>query len=631
MKPLILLAIASAAGLLSLIITRTYKKNRAIILFFAADIILLTVVYYYLIYLYHIVSYLALLFLFVFILSVMRATPRSRSFSLKDEEMLPENRRAVRSSLYEWLDTFIKYASFGHLALASILVSVFLLPEVYHSIPIVAGVGIVFFSLLNLNLIRKRKNLPAFDRLFIYVLYVKVIALALSLNPFFVLRYPYALPLSSLLASSAGFGVLLRGELFVFRVRASADMLWKTLLLISLIIYGVILVYLDRYSTQELFLFYVRIVLVSGFIIISGTLLFSRAARHRVKFFLLRNLYVSKYNLHEILTHIFSLQQKSSDSINYFIKEVLNYLFEGYPFSGILFMFKAGDEKIEERIGDTEEKMLPLVFSDEAGPARISIAYYGKEVFDEDDRLNLKLISDLVFRMASDMYLNRTRIFREKLEIAERLKLFLIHDLKNICHTLNMLQKNISRVQPSEVDEFMADFRLTVPHIVKRAEKILNTIGILREGNNPAVFSLKEVVEEILSIFHKKHLFEMRFEGDDRVYADKATVMIAVENILRNAHDKSFENTDMKINIEGRRVDENYVLSICDNGPPINEEFKARIFEPFFTTKKGGIGIGLYQAKEFIESQKGSILVDNLPGGVCFIVKLPAGQYHLFK
>lgn len=626
MKLLILFAIAAAVGLLALIITRTYRKNRAAILFYAADILLLISVYYLFIDLFLVFTYLALLFLFVFILSIMRMVPENQSILAWDPATYSETRRGSYSPFHKWMNIIVSYASFGHLALSSILVSVFLLPELYHSIPIVAGVGLAFLSFLNLSLVCRRKNMLAYDRFFLYILYIKIITLSLSLDPFFLLRHSYMLPLSSFLVTAAGYGVLLKGKLFVFRVRASAEMLWKILLLISLIIYGVILVYLDRYTLHEAFFFYIRIFMISAFIISSGTLLFSRNARLKVKFFLLRHLYVSRYNLHEILTRIFSLHQKSNESINYFIKEVLNYFFERYPFSGIAFLFSAQDEEIKEKIGDTEKTNFPLIFTEEMGAGKISMTFYSKTAFDEDDKLNLSLIAELILRMTSNMYLTRSKIFREKLEIAERLKLFLIHDLKNICHTLNMLEKNISRVQPSETEEFMNDFRLTVPHLVKRAEKILNTIGILREGNNPVIFSLKEVVDEILNLFHKKLLFSTRFDGNDRVYADRATVMVAIENILRNAHDKSFEEKGLKIDIEGRRDDGNYILTICDNGLPMPDEVAARIFEPFFSTKKGGIGVGLYQTKEFIETQNGTVDVQNSPSGVCFIVKLPVDQ-----
>lgn len=99
--------------------------------------------------------------------------------------------------------------------------------------------------------------------------------------------------------------------------------------------------------------------------------------------------------------------------------------------------------------------------------------------------------------------------------------------------------------------------------------------------------------------------------------------MVAIENILRNACDKSFEEKGVEVRLKGRREAQYYCLAICDTGAPIPEDTALRLFEPFFTTKKGGIGIGLYHARELIKSQGGSITLKNSPGGVSFIIKIP--------
>ena len=186
MKFLILFNIAAATGLLTLIITRTYRKNRAAILFYITDSLFLIAIYYFLIDLFHIFAYFSLLFLYVFILSVMRMSPKSRAFMANDSEVVPDRRRSEYPAYHGYIDTVIKYASLGHLAVSSILVSVFLMPDIYHSIPIAAGVGIALFSFLNLNLAVRRKKIMPFDRVLLYVIYIKVFVLAISLNPFFV-------------------------------------------------------------------------------------------------------------------------------------------------------------------------------------------------------------------------------------------------------------------------------------------------------------------------------------------------------------------------------------------------------------------------------------------------------------
>lgn len=639
MKTLIFISIILEGSLLGLIIPRTYRKNPGITLFFISDILLLLVLYYGLDYLYHVFTYLTLLFLFTFVLSLTRLATIWISPSINAASAVSGEKRKKYSSFYHDIESLFKYMSLGLLATSSILISVYMLPDVYHSIAMVAGEVVFLFCFLNIIILCKRKTISIYDRAMLYIFYIKISVLAIFLFLETSELYSVLLiqPLSSLLIVLTGYGALLRGDLFRFRIRPSADVLWKSLLLIGLIVYGVLLVYLDRYSPQEAILFHVRILLISAFIIISGALLFSRRARLSLKFFLLRHLYASRYDLLEILTQMFAVLERSNESLAYFVKGVIKYLFEKYPFSGMSFHFSAPDEDVKEAIGKADNPgASELSFTDETATAKSYITFFSKGGFDEDDRLNLRLIAELIFRITSDMYLNRRRTFKERLEVAERLKIFLIHDLKNICHTLNMLEGNISKVLPSEAEEFLDDLRSTVPHLVKRAERILNTISILKESSSPSLFSLKQVLEETLKEFHEKHIFELELAGDDRVYADREKVAIAIENILRNAHDKSFKDKGLKVRVEGERIEdriseilgteeniEYYSLSICDNGTPIAEEAAVRIFEPFFTTKSGGIGIGLYQAKEFIESQGGMLTLENSPSGVCFIVNLP--------
>jgi signal transduction histidine kinase len=48
------------------------------------------------------------------------------------------------------------------------------------------------------------------------------------------------------------------------------------------------------------------------------------------------------------------------------------------------------------------------------------------------------------------------------------------------------------------------------------------------------------------------------------------------------------------------------------------------LFEPFFSTKKGGLGIGLFQAKNIVHAMKGDIRVLSRATGVTFEIVLPA-------
>ena len=68
------------------------------------------------------------------------------------------------------------------------------------------------------------------------------------------------------------------------------------------------------------------------------------------------------------------------------------------------------------------------------------------------------------------------------------------------------------------------------------------------------------------------------------------------------------------------------LVTICDSGPGIPAEVRARLFEPFFTTKEPGrgTGLGLHISHNVIARHGGRIEVESSADGTCFAVTLPA-------
>lgn len=66
-------------------------------------------------------------------------------------------------------------------------------------------------------------------------------------------------------------------------------------------------------------------------------------------------------------------------------------------------------------------------------------------------------------------------------------------------------------------------------------------------------------------------------------------------------------------------------VEICDDGPGVPDELKARIFDPFFTTKPvgEGTGLGLDFAARTLHKHHGSLWVESTPGDTRFICLLP--------
>lgn len=100
-------------------------------------------------------------------------------------------------------------------------------------------------------------------------------------------------------------------------------------------------------------------------------------------------------------------------------------------------------------------------------------------------------------------------------------------------------------------------------------------------------------------------------------------------NLIKNACESlsASSTSHPTLIIEMNENDENYIVSIMDNGPGIPEEQMKKVFEPNFTTKvKGlsfGLGLGLSIVKKIVTNYKGSISVTSRPGETRFTVTLP--------
>ena len=65
-------------------------------------------------------------------------------------------------------------------------------------------------------------------------------------------------------------------------------------------------------------------------------------------------------------------------------------------------------------------------------------------------------------------------------------------------------------------------------------------------------------------------------------------------------------------------------VSVCDDGPGIQEEYLGRLFDPFFTTNELGRGLGLSIVMRVISNHNGVVLVEKSEfGGACFRLCLP--------
>ena len=84
------------------------------------------------------------------------------------------------------------------------------------------------------------------------------------------------------------------------------------------------------------------------------------------------------------------------------------------------------------------------------------------------------------------------------------------------------------------------------------------------------------------------------------------------------------------LTISARRVDNEAMIEVHDEGAGIPKEVQDKIFELYFTTKKGGSGIGLAQTYQILQWHYGSVEFETSDGaGTTFRLKIPVVEASL--
>ena len=109
-----------------------------------------------------------------------------------------------------------------------------------------------------------------------------------------------------------------------------------------------------------------------------------------------------------------------------------------------------------------------------------------------------------------------------------------------------------------------------------------------------------------------------------RVSADRDRLGAVIEHLVQNAQEATPPEGHVTVRVTG---DSDWALvEVEDDGCGMDAAFiTERLFKPFDTTKgNAGMGVGVYESREFVQALGGQISVESAPGrGTLFRVKLP--------
>jgi signal transduction histidine kinase len=108
-----------------------------------------------------------------------------------------------------------------------------------------------------------------------------------------------------------------------------------------------------------------------------------------------------------------------------------------------------------------------------------------------------------------------------------------------------------------------------------------------------------------------------------KVVADRERLERVVGHLVQNAIEATARDGYVAITV-ARTGDAAQVL-ISDSGSGMSAEFiRDRLFQPFESTKSAGMGIGVFESREYISELGGKLEVtSSRPGGTTFKILLP--------
>jgi putative PEP-CTERM system histidine kinase len=211
-------------------------------------------------------------------------------------------------------------------------------------------------------------------------------------------------------------------------------------------------------------------------------------------------------------------------------------------------------------------------------------------------------------------------------EAVSKASAFMVHDLKTVIAQLSLLVKNAPRHRNNPA--FIDDMINTTDHAVRKMSRLVDHIR--RPGTDDEdqlkTVNLTNLVTELVA-HHQHQTPAPRLEGDipDAVIkADLDQLRSVLGHLVQNAQDATPPNGEITIALKIAKG--NAVLFIQDSGTGMSREFIAnQLFKPFESTKGlTGMGIGAYQAREYVRKIGGNIDVTSEPGiGSCFSVQIP--------
>lgn len=216
----------------------------------------------------------------------------------------------------------------------------------------------------------------------------------------------------------------------------------------------------------------------------------------------------------------------------------------------------------------------------------------------------------------------------KQFEVFSRLSAYMVHDLKNISAELDLVAINAKKHISNP--EFVADAFETVENAAGDINRLLSQLRNKRvQDEKKILVDLTGLIEKVVGARqHQLPSPQFHVNGSGhQAFLQKNRLSNVLAHLLENAQQATAENG--VVSIELSSSGDIVLVEIKDDGHGMDEGFiRNRLFKPFDTTKgNAGMGIGMFESREYIRELGGEILVQSKPGkGSILTLQIPAGS-----
>ncbi|MGB5473783.1 MAG: XrtA/PEP-CTERM system histidine kinase PrsK [Gammaproteobacteria bacterium] len=213
----------------------------------------------------------------------------------------------------------------------------------------------------------------------------------------------------------------------------------------------------------------------------------------------------------------------------------------------------------------------------------------------------------------------------KQFEACNRLTSYVMHDLKNLIAQLSLVVTNAAKHKGNPL--FMEDAITTVNNSVQKMNRLLEHLRSdtmqVQESTTVEVCGLLGEVVKTMSANSPVPSLDCQASGI-HILANRDRCGAIIGHLIRNAQDATPDDGQVIVRLFKRT--DRAIIEVQDTGSGMDEAFiKERLFRPFDSTKgKAGMGIGVYEARDYIHRMGGDLEVISRVGeGSTFRVRLP--------